>query len=97
MKRGVLTLMCVLFTFLAWSENDNDSFLKRYMEENSVNGTVVIESLNLHKTHVYNDKRSNLRGNRAPGQLFSMGMQLPIRYFMSVGLVLGCSSAEGGT
>ena len=39
----------------------------------------------------------NLRGNRAPGQLFSMGMQLPIRYFMSVGLVLGCSSAEGGT
>lgn len=61
MKRGVLTLMCVLFTFLAWSENDNNSFLKRYMEENSVNGTVVIESLNLHKTHVYNDKRSKVR------------------------------------
>ena len=45
----------------------------------------------------WNSVKVNLRGNRAPGQLFSMGMQLPIRYFMSVGLVLGCSSAEGGT
>ncbi len=61
MKRIVLLLICVLFTFLAWSKNVTDSFLKKYMEENNVNGTVVIESLNSHKMHIYNEKRSKIR------------------------------------
>ena len=46
MKRRALLFVCILFTSLAWSENISDSFLKNYMEENNINGTVVIESLN---------------------------------------------------
>jgi len=61
MKRRALLFVCILFTSLAWSENISDSFLKNYMEENNINGTVVIESLNAHKIHIYNDKRSKER------------------------------------
>jgi len=39
---------------------------------------------------------NNLRGKRDPGQLLFMGKQLLIRYFMSVGGVLGVSLAECG-
>jgi beta-lactamase class D len=53
-------LVCVfLFSSFPRGVDGRDAFLKKYMEENRIKGTVVFESSKTRKTYVYNPARSN--------------------------------------
>lgn len=58
MKHLISIILILFFSTMASAENKTEQFLQAYMNNNNITGTVVIESLNGHKTHIYNKKRS---------------------------------------
>lgn len=59
-KKWILLLVILCTTHIR-SEDKGGNFLKKYMTENNVIGTVVIESLKSEESHIYNRERSAKR------------------------------------
>jgi beta-lactamase class D len=58
MIKSVSTLLFFMVSALCFSQNNENTFLRQYMKENNLGGTVIIEDKNSGKKYVYNAKRS---------------------------------------